>query len=265
MRAVSYPKSIFAILLWGLAAFATNAQAQTVADITKRGKIIIGIVAGMPLYSNPDASGNYAGYDVDVAKLVAKYMGVEAELVPLTPPARIPSLQSAKVDVLVATLAPTPERAKTVMFTMPYNVFQLAVMAPKSAAIKGIADLKGKTVAFNKGTSQQAYAQKLRDQGTKVVYFEDDALTAQALVSRQVDAVALPDLVEIEVAKNNPQAELEVKYVFYQQPNSMTVRKDAFELKQWLNNFIYFIKVSGELNAISEKWLGQPLPTLPVF
>jgi polar amino acid transport system substrate-binding protein len=45
----------------------------------------------------------------------------------------------------------------------------------------------------------------------------------------------------------------------------MTVRKDAFELHQWLNNVIYLIKLNGELDAISQKWVGSPLPTLPTF
>jgi polar amino acid transport system substrate-binding protein len=49
------------------------------------------------------------------------------------------------------------------------------------------------------------------------------------------------------------------------QPNSMTMRKDAYELRQWLNNFIYYVKQNGELDAISQKWVGGPLPALPTF
>lgn len=44
----------------------------------------------------------------------------------------------------------------------------------------------------------------------------------------------------------------------------MTVRKGSYELQQWLNNFIYYVKLNGELDAISRKWAG-PLPNLPVF
>ena len=52
-------------------------------------------------------------------------LSLPVELVPLTPPARIPALQTGKVDFLVATLAPTGERAKTVMFTQPYSAFNM--------------------------------------------------------------------------------------------------------------------------------------------
>ena len=45
----------------------------------------------------------------------------------------------------------------------------------------------------------------------------------------------------------------------------MTVRKDAFELRQWLNTTISYIKLNGELDAIAKKWTGSVLPSLPVF
>jgi len=45
----------------------------------------------------------------------------------------------------------------------------------------------------------------------------------------------------------------------------MTVRKGQFDLQQWLNNFIYYVKLNGELEAISQKWTGATLPNLPVF
>ncbi|MGI4794482.1 MAG: transporter substrate-binding domain-containing protein, partial [Janthinobacterium lividum] len=94
-----------------------SANAQTTAEIIKRGKVRIGVLIGSPPMGMVDSTGNPIGYDVDTANLLAKYMGVPVELTPLTPPARIPALQSGKIDFLVATLAPTPQRALTVDFT----------------------------------------------------------------------------------------------------------------------------------------------------
>ena len=90
-----------------LAAGAVQARAQTVDDILKRGKVRIGVLIGAPPYGSIDAEGKPVGYDADVANLVAKYLGVPIEMVPLTPPARIPALESGKADFLIATLAPT--------------------------------------------------------------------------------------------------------------------------------------------------------------
>src|SRR3546814_801419 len=99
------------------------ASAQTVTEIVERGEVKIGVLIGAPPYGSIDAQGNAVGYDADVAALVGKYLGVPVELVPLTPPARIPALEAGKADFLIATLAPTPERAKAVMFTIPYSAF----------------------------------------------------------------------------------------------------------------------------------------------
>src|SRR5258706_82345 len=75
-----------------LAAACVSPQAQTVSEIVKRGKVTIGVVSGAPPFGTTDAEGKPAGYDVDVATLLAKYMAVPVEIVPLTSPSRIPAL-----------------------------------------------------------------------------------------------------------------------------------------------------------------------------
>ena len=206
-----------------------------------------------------------AGYDVDVANLVAEYLGVTAKLVPLTPPARIPALEAGKVDFLVATLAPTPARARTVMFTMPYSAFRMVIAAPKGTIIGKLDELSGKRVGVNRGSSQEAALTKIAVPDMEIVRFEDDSTVAQALIAGQIDAIAMPDTVVSSILATRPDADLEVKFTFFEQPNAMAVKKDAFELRQWLNNAIYYMKVMGDLDTIAGKWTGQPLPPLPVF
>lgn len=250
------------VVALGVAATSGAAQAQTVTDILNAGSVKIGVLVGAPPYGSIDSNGNPVGYDADVANLIGKYLGVTTEIVPLTPPARIPALESGKVDFLVATLAPTVERAKAVMFTIPYSAFQVAIYAPKNTVVTDWDDLAGKRVGVNRGSSVE---QTLVDKGLDVVRFDDDSTTIQALFSGQVDAVAEPDAQANAAMKLRPDADMEQKFVFSVQPNSMTVRKDAFELHQWLNNAIYMMKINGELEAISQKWVGSALPVLPTF
>lgn len=254
-----------ALCLALLLATSLGATAQTTAEIVKRGKVRIGVLIGSPPMGMVDSSGNPIGYDVDTATLIAKYMGVPAELVPLTPPARIPALQAGKVDFLVSTLAPTPARALTVDFTIPYNAFQMAIMAAKGSTVKSLDDLKGKSIGVNRGSSQEAALVRLAIPNLKLTRFEDDSTVVQALVAGQVDTIAVPDTVGIDFLHNQPGADIEDKFIFFQQPNSIAVRKGADELRQWLNNTIYFMKVSGELSDICKKWTGSPLPELPTF
>ena len=87
----------------------------------------------------------------------------------------------------------------------------------------------------------------------------------QALISGQIESAAMPDTVMKDYLKTRPDADVESKFIFFSQPNSIAVRKGADELRLWLNGTIYFMKVSGELDEISRKWTGLPLPNMPVF
>jgi polar amino acid transport system substrate-binding protein len=253
------------------ALFTSAAQAQqtgpiTTGDIIRRGKARIGVVTGAPPFGMVDPQGNAIGYDIDVSNLLAKYLGVPAEISSLTPPSRIPALESGKVDFLCATLGATPERARTVMFTMPYSAFRMMIMAKKDSPIKELVDLVGKKVGVPRGTPQEQALVRKAPKGTQIVRFEDDATSAQALIVGQIDACGIPDTIGGEIAKTRPEAGLENKFLLFNQPNCMTVRKDQFEMRQWLQNTIYFMKGNGELDELSTKWTGSPLPAdLAVF
>ena len=250
----------------GLALAADGARAQTVSEIVKRGKVRIGVLIGAPPYGSIDAQGQPVGYDADVATLVGHYLGVPVEMVPLTPPSRIPALEAGKADFLVATLAPTPERARAVMFSIPYSAFQTGIWALKSDPIKSWADLKGKRVGVNRGSSVEfELTKREKELNLSISRFEDDATTMQALFSGQVEAIAGPDAQAIAAIRARSDTTVEQKFVFGKQPNSMTMKKDAFELRQWLDNVIYYMKNNGELDEISRKWVGVPLPELPTF
>ena len=157
-----------------LAMATAPASAITLEEITSRGSVRIGVVTGAPPMGMVDESGNPTGYDVDVANLIAGYLGVTAELVPLTPPSRIPALQTGKVDFLVATLAPTGERAKTVMFTQPYSAFNMVIVSGPDQKFAQLSELEGKRVGVNRGSSQEAALRRVAVPGLEIVVFEDD-------------------------------------------------------------------------------------------
>lgn len=244
----------------------TISTAQSVSDIVKRGKVLIGVNSGAPPFSYVDEKGVAMGYDVDTANLFGKYLGVPVEIVPYTTPSRIPALEAGKVDFVIATLSPTPERAKVVMFTMPYSTFQLVVVAPKNSKIKSLADLAGKKVSVARGTPQEVALTRSAPKGTVYSRFDDDLTAMQALISKQVDAVAVPETIFKAVMKTKPDADLAVSFPFFNQYMSIAVRKDAFELRQWLNSTLSYIKQNGELDDLAVKWTGHKLPKdMPVF
>ena len=117
------------------------ASATNLAEIPSRGSVRIGVLTGAPPMGMVDESGNPSGYDVDVANLIAGYF-VAGRTRAVDPAARIPALQTGKVDFLVATLAPTGERAKTVMFTQPYSAFNMDIISGPDQKFAELPNLK---------------------------------------------------------------------------------------------------------------------------
>jgi len=230
---------------------AAPAQAQTTDEIVSRGTINIGILTDLPPYGYLDENQKPVGFDVDVANMLGKFMGVKVNLVSVTGPNRIPFLVSGKVDLLVATFGITPERAKTVTFSIPYSA--------------GSDDLKGKRVGVPRGAVQDVLLTNALGTTAKIQRFDDDASTYQALIAGQVDAIAETGLTGRQLYAKTPELKLGEAFILLRQPNGITMRKDQFNLRQWVDTFIYYVKVDGELAATWTKWFKTDFPVLPVF
>ena len=179
-----------------LAVSAAAADAQSINDIVKRGTVRIGVNSGAPPFSVVDSKGSPIGYDVDVANLIGKYLGVKVEITPYTTPARIPALEAGKADLVIATLSPTPERARAVMFTMPYSTFQIGRRGAEEECDQDPStNLAGKKVGVSRGTPQEVALTRTAPKDTAYARFDDDSTTMQSSVSHQVDAIAIPETV----------------------------------------------------------------------
>lgn len=137
-----------------LAGLSGAAVAQSAAEIQKKGQLTIGLLVDFPPYGTTNAQNQPDGYDADVARLLAKDLGVKLNLVPVTGPNRIPFLLTNKVDLLVASLAITPERAKQVDFSAPYATATVILYGAKKVDIKSAADLKGGASAWHARASR---------------------------------------------------------------------------------------------------------------
>ena len=245
-----------------LTAFAPFATAQSVADIKKKGELTVGVLVDFPPYGTTNAQNQPDGYDADVARLLAKEMGVKINLVPVTGPNRIPFLLTNKVDLLVASLAVTPERAKQVDFSNPYAAATIVLYGDKGATIKTPADLKGKRIGVARASTQDVALSAIAPEGTEIRRFDDDASGMQALLSGQVDALGCSTTVAAQIAKRAPAGKYEQKLVLKQQVMGIALRPGQDELKKELNDFIERNKANGELNKLYQKWLGTDFPDM---
>ena len=239
-----------------------TASAQSLADLKKKGKITIGMLVDFPPYGILNGSNQPDGYDADVAKLLAKEWGVTADIVPVTGPNRIPFLLTNKVDMLIASLAITPERAKQVLFSKPYSAASIVLYGATKTAIKGPENLKGLRVGVARASTQDVAVTKAAPEGTQIRRFDDDASAMQALLSGQVDAIGCSVTVAAQIAKRAPAGQFENKFQLLQQNMAVALRPGQDEVAEAVNAFIAKNTANGELNKLYQKWLGADLPKL---
>ena len=143
-----------ALALMAATALALPLAAQTPDEIKAKGSLTVGMLVDFPPFGIIDTSGKPDGYDADVAKLLAEDLGVGLTIVPVTGPNRIPYLLSGQVDVLVASLGITPERAERVAFSDPYAGIAIAVYGDSGVDLSDPAKLAGHTVGVTRASTQ---------------------------------------------------------------------------------------------------------------
>jgi polar amino acid transport system substrate-binding protein len=259
---------IFAIaaLLLSAIAVAQPASAESTLDkIIKAKRIRVAIDIGNPPFGILNKDNEPDGSDVAVARALAKDLGAEIEWIQVPSTGRIPALVTGRADVTIASISVTPERAKTVMYCNPNGALSIVIFGPKSTNIKTPADLVGKRIGITRATLEEATVPKMAPQGTNIVWFDEIGATIQSLLSGQVDAVAMSSFAGKTVADGNPDKQIENKLLVTTAFYGPIVRQNDFELRQWINTWLFVNGLNGNLAAIYKKYTGLDLPPLPTF
>jgi polar amino acid transport system substrate-binding protein len=249
-----------AALLAAPALMTTPASAITPAEIKSKGKVVIGIQGDNPPWGFVNSSGKQEGLDADIGELYGKYLGVAVEFVPLEVANRIPALTAGRVDLLFATMAMFPDRAKAVQFSKPYVANIIVLVAPKSVEVKTNADMAKLTIAVPRSSVQDTQVTKSAPAGTNILRLDGDAAAIQAVISGQAQAAG-GNMFYIDRFNAAKPGVYENKLEFIRIYNGACTRLGEKEINASVNAFIDQIKGNGELAKIHEKWIKLPLPS----
>ncbi|MEO0350139.1 MAG: transporter substrate-binding domain-containing protein [Cyanobacteria bacterium P01_A01_bin.15] len=242
------------------------AAVSSLDRIIESGTIKIAVPQDFAPFGSVDASGSLEGYDIDVATLIAEDLGVEIELVPVTSDNRIPFLQTNKADLVISSMGANPERAKSIFFSIPYAPFFSGIYGSSDLAdVGGFDDLGGYKVGVTQGTLEDLELTDAVGDDVQIERFADNSLTASSLISGQVDMIATGNVVASELSKNNPDKNIAGKFIIKESPAHIGLRRGEIDLLQWVNTFVYHKRLGGNLDDLSQTWLGEPLPPLPAF
>lgn len=234
-------------------------RADLLETIRLNGKIRVAIGLGTPLFGFAGPDKQPTGSDVETARLLAKDLGVDIEFVETSTAARVATIQAGKADILIASLAVTPERLQVIDFSVPYATLDIVVAAPHGTRITDYADLNGKRIGLTRATVNDLLV-SLNAPGAEIIRFEDDAALIAASVAGDVDIVSTqPPLI---AAMNERRADrpLETKFTMRELNLGIALPKNEPRLKEWLNAWVRTNMANGRLPALFKTFHGRDLP-----
>ncbi|RDU73784.1 glutamine ABC transporter substrate-binding protein [Helicobacter aurati] len=218
--------------------------AQTVSaieTIKQRGVLRVGVFSDKPPFGYINAQGEYDGFDVFIAKRIAKdLLGDESkiEFIPVEAAARIPALQANKVDIIMANFTQTKERERQVLFAKPYMKVSLGVVS-KNGAITDVEQLRGKKLIVNKGTTADMYFTKNTAIGLEeLLKFDQNTETFQSFLQGKADALSHDSTLLFAWVKENPDYKVGITELGDKDQIAPAVKKENKDLLEWLNNEI---------------------------
>ncbi|MED1722217.1 transporter substrate-binding domain-containing protein [Brevibacillus parabrevis] len=232
----------------------------TLAKIKERDKFVVGVKYDLNLFGLKDpASGNVEGFDIDIAKAIAKkVLGDEnkIELKEVTSKTRIPMLKNGEIDAIIATMTITEDRKKEVDFSDVYFLAGQSLLVKKDSPINGLKDLqKGMKVLTAKGSTS---AKNIRASApdVEVLEFENYAEAFTALKAGQGDALTTDNALLYGMAKQDPNYRV-TEETFTEEPYGIAIKKGDAEFVKAVNDLLKEMKENGEYDKIYEKWIGE--------
>lgn len=217
-----------------------TAKARTIDEIKKSGKIKIGVFSDKNPFGYVDENGKVQGYDVYLAKRIAKdLLGSEDAVyfVYVEAASRVEYLKSAKVDITLANFTVTDERKEQVDFALPYMKVALGIVSPQKAEITDVNQLKGKKLIVVKGTTAETYFSKNYPDVT-LVKFDEYQEAYDALLDGRGDAFSTDNTEVLAWAKQNKGFVVGVESLGDIDTIAPAVQKGNTELLNWLNDEI---------------------------
>jgi len=195
--------------------------------------------------------GEIKGYDAELIKLVTEKAGIKFKWSNINFDGLIPALQSNKVDIVIAGMSVTPERAKAVNFSIPYLTSKAAFVTNKLNPIKGLDDLENKKYGAELGTTKEATARKIK--GAEVVPFSNNTAALVALKNGKVDGIVMDESVAKKYAEANKEDLIYVGAV-EGEPKAIAFNKKSTELQEKINKALQELIDDGTVEKLKEKY-----------
>lgn len=247
--------SLLAGCILGVSMFAVHAD--TLDNIKKKGVLVAGVKDSLPPFGYVDEkSRQIVGYDIDFAGAIAKKIGVRLVTKPVTSANRMPMLTEGNVDMLVATMTKTPERAREVDFSHAYFVTGQKFITHKGK-VHTLNDLANARIGTAKGSTSEKNAATALPHA-RVISFDDYPQAVLAMQQGKVQAVTTDEAILAGLLAKMPNRnQFEIPNVrISDEPYGIALRKGDARLLKLVNSTLLEMEKNGQARQIFDHWFG---------
>lgn len=230
-------------------------EADLLDEILDRGYLLVGTEGTYSPNSYHDESGELVGFDVEVAALVAKYLGVDVQYVEMEWASIFAALDAGQIDVVVNEVGYTEERAEKYDFSKPYAFVQGGILVKKDDdSINSFEDLAGK-IAANESTS--TWGALALEYGAELDPVNAMAQSISEVLNGRADCTLNYVTAFADYQKENPDADVKIAVYSDPEPSSyIPVVQGNERLVAAINDALEQAQESGELAEVSNKYFG---------
>lgn len=259
-------KKIFALcMMLVLAVTALAGCGSNSAQKEESNKIVVGLDDSFPPMGFKDEKNEIVGFDIDLAKEVAKRLGREVEFKAIDWNSKEAELKSGRVDILWNGLDITDKRKENMLFSEPYMDNRQIVFVAKNgkAAVAGEADLAGKTIGTQSGGTTEEYFEnkpELKASMKEVKYYPDYINAFMDLENGRLDAVVGDEIIgRYYISKHPDEIQAIDTVIGTVSQFGIAFRKDDQKLRDEVQKVFDEMKADGTVAKISEKWFAKDI------
>ncbi len=237
------------ILCGALAAVMTLSLAGCGGE--KKTTLVMATNAEFPPYEYRDGE-NFAGIDVEIAQAIAADMGLELVIEDMQFDSIVPAVQSGKADIGVAGMTVTEDKLQNIDFSISYTTAAQVVIVTNDSPITSPADLEGKTIGVQLGTTGDNYSSEIEN--AKIERYNKGFEAVQALGQKKIDAVIIDrEPAKVFVSQNEGLKILDEDYTV--EDYAIAIAKGNQELLEQVNNSLTKLRETGRLQEIIDKYI----------
>ena len=242
-------------ILMLMACLTACSSGKTLADVKEAGKLTIATSPDFPPFEYLDDNSAVVGIEIDILNLVCAELGVELDIQQMDFDSVLPGVQTGKYDLGASGISVTPDREENTLFTVPYCLAAQAIVVLKDSPITCKADLDGKTVAVQTGTTAEEFCMGA---GYTVNAYTANTDAQQALLSGKVDAWVIDDLTAADMVKVYNAEHGETLVVLSEamttEPYAFAFMKGSDDLAEPINEILNKLLADGTIAEIFAKY-----------